>query len=905
MSKKEFDSALTDEFRKTLEQTNIINVEVDNELKKSFIAYAMAVNVSRAIPDVRDGLKPVHRRILYAMNEMGLTPDKAYKKCAAIVGDVLGKYHPHGDSSVYDALVRLAQDFSINLPLVDGHGNFGSVDGDPPAAYRYTEARMSKLALEMLRDIDKETVDFYPNFDDTRMQPTVLPAKYPNLLVNGSDGIAVGMATNIPPHNLNEVIDGAVALIDNPDITIDQLMEYIPAPDYPTGAILLGRAGVKNAYRTGRGNVILRSRCEIEEYANGTRNRIVVTELPYQVNKQKLIEYIVELVKQKRIEGIADINDESDRHGMRMVIDVKKDANPQVVLNTLYKHTDLQVSNGIILLALLDGEPKVLNLKQILEAYIKHQIEVVTRKTKYDLAKTEEREHLVKGLVIALASIDEVIELIKKSRDRQEAQARLMQSFELDDKQANAILDMRLQRLTSLEVEKLKEELAELDAIMADLRDILEKPERVLAIVRNDLLDVKNRYPSPRKTELSYDESEIDLADLVKEEDVVISMTHFGYIKRLSLEEYKAQRRGGRGVTAHKPKEEDFVEDMFVASTHARLLFFTNFGKVYRLMGYEIPEAQKTARGRAVVNLLQLADGERISAVIPLNESAEAVARRNAEKQAALEAEGGVTAETAEIADEEIADVETDESKKFVVLATRRGLIKKTAAAEFDNIRKSGKIAINLNEGDELISVQVTSGEDEIIAASHAGKCIRFAETDVRPTGRDTQGVKCMEIDEDDAVVDMISVKEGYDILTVSALGYGKRSDVNEYRLQTRGGKGVKAGVFNEQTGVLVCMKLVKEDEDVMLIADNGVVIRTRANEISRIGRDTKGVKIMKLNGGSIATVAVVPHSEEEPEEGENGENVETVEAGETANTVENVETAKNESEASGEETQE
>ena len=905
MSKKEFDSALTDEFRKTLEQTNIINVEVDNELKKSFIAYAMAVNVSRAIPDVRDGLKPVHRRILYAMNEMGLTPDKAYKKCAAIVGDVLGKYHPHGDSSVYDALVRLAQDFSINLPLVDGHGNFGSVDGDPPAAYRYTEARMSKLALEMLRDIDKETVDFYPNFDDTRMQPTVLPAKYPNLLVNGSDGIAVGMATNIPPHNLNEVIDGAVALIDNPDITIDQLMEYIPAPDYPTGAILLGRAGVKNAYRTGRGNVILRSRCEIEEYANGTRNRIVVTELPYQVNKQKLIEYIVELVKQKRIEGIADINDESDRHGMRMVIDVKKDANPQVVLNTLYKHTDLQVSNGIILLALLDGEPKVLNLKQILEAYIKHQIEVVTRKTKYDLAKTEEREHLVKGLVIALASIDEVIELIKKSRDRQEAQARLMQSFELDDKQANAILDMRLQRLTSLEVEKLKEELAELDAIMADLRDILEKPERVLAIVRNDLLDVKNRYPSPRKTELSYDESEIDLADLVKEEDVVISMTHFGYIKRLSLEEYKAQRRGGRGVTAHKPKEEDFVEDMFVASTHARLLFFTNFGKVYRLMGYEIPEAQKTARGRAVVNLLQLADGERISAVIPLNESAEAVARRNAEKQAALEAEGGVTAETAEIADEEIADAETDEGKKFVVLATRRGLIKKTAAAEFDNIRKSGKIAINLNEGDELISVQVTSGEDEIIAASHAGKCIRFAETDVRPTGRDTQGVKCMEIDEDDAVVDMISVKEGYDILTVSALGYGKRSDVNEYRLQTRGGKGVKAGVFNEQTGVLVCMKLVKEDEDVMLIADNGVVIRTRANEISRIGRDTKGVKIMKLNGGSIATVAVVPHSEEEPEEGENGENVETVEAGETANTVENVETAENESEASGEETQE
>lgn len=877
MSKKELDSALTDEFRKTLAQTNIINVEVDNELKKSFIAYAMAVNVSRAIPDVRDGLKPVHRRILYAMNEMGLTPDKAYKKCAAIVGDVLGKYHPHGDSSVYDALVRLAQDFSINLPLVDGHGNFGSVDGDPPAAYRYTEARMSKLALEMLRDIDKETVDFYPNFDDTRMQPTVLPAKYPNLLVNGSDGIAVGMATNIPPHNLNEVIDATVALIENPEITIDELMAYVPAPDYPTGALLMGRSGVKNAYRTGRGNVVLRSRCEIEEFANGTRNRIVVSELPYQVNKQKLIEYIVELVKQKRLEGIADINDESDRHGMRIVIDIKKDANPQVVLNMLYKHTDLQVSNGIILLALLDGEPKVLNLKQILQAYVKHQIEVVTRKTRYDLAKTEEREHLVKGLVIALASIDEVIALIKRSRDRQEAQANLISAFELDEKQANAILDMRLQRLTSLEVEKLKEELAELDAIMADLRDILAKPERVLAIVKNDLLDVKQRYPSPRKTELSYDESDIDIADLVKEEDVVISMTHFGYIKRISLEEYKSQRRGGRGVTAHKPKEEDFVENMFVASTHARLLFFTNFGKVYRLMGYEIPEAQKTARGRAVVNLLQLADGERISAVIPLNESAQAQAKRLAEKS--VEGEDGEVAEKASAgADETVAEnvaveVETvEDANKFVILATKRGLIKKTAAAEFDNIRKTGKIAINLNEGDELISAQVTCGGDEIIAASHSGKCIRFAEADVRATGRDTQGVKCMDIDDDDSVVDMIAVKEGYDLLTVTERGFGKRSDVADYRLQSRGGKGIKAGSFSEKTGALVCMKLVKEDEDVMLIADNGIIIRTRANEISRIGRDTKGVTVMKLDNGVVVTVAVVPHAEEEHEEPDGAE---------------------------------
>ena len=873
MAKKENDSALTAEFRKTLEQTKILNVEVDNELKKSFIAYAMAVNVSRAIPDVRDGLKPVHRRILYSMNEIGLTPDKAYKKCAAIVGDVLGKYHPHGDSPVYDALVRLAQDFSINLPLVDGHGNFGSVDGDPPAAYRYTEAKMSKLALEMLRDIDKETVDFYPNFDDTRMQPTVLPAKYPNLLVNGSDGIAVGMATNIPPHNLNEVINGTIALIENPDITVDELMEHIPAPDYPTGAIQLGRAGVKNAYRSGRGSVILRSKCNIEEFANGTRSRIIVEELPYQVNKQKLIEHIVELVKQKRLEGIANINDESDRQGMRIVIDVKKDANPQVVLNTLYKHTDLQVSNGITLLALLDGEPKILNLKQILEAYVKHQIEVVTRKTKYELAKTAEREHIVKGLVIALAAIDEVIAIIKKSRDRQEAQNNLIAEFELDLKQANAILDMRLQRLTSLEVEKLREELAELEKIMEDLRDILAKPERVLEIIKTDLQDIKERYPTPRKTEMSYDLSEIDIADLVKQEDVVISMTHLGYIKRISLEEYHSQRRGGKGVTAHKPKDEDFVENMFVSSTHDRLLFFTNFGKVYRLMGYEIPEAQKTARGRAVVNLLQLSAGERVSAVIPLNAS-ENIADMGDEFAETQESEVATTVnDTASQNNETVADGETacetadNGDNAYIVLATKRGLIKKTAVSEFDNIRKTGKIAINLNEGDELISVQVSSGHDEILVASLEGKCIRFSETDVRAMGRDTQGVRAMLISEDDAIVDMTVVKEGFDVLTISSHGFGKRSDISDYRLQTRGGKGIKAGVFNEKTGHLVSLKLVADTEDIMIIADNGIIIRTSANGISKIGRDTKGVTIMKLGESSVATVAVVPHEEERPED--------------------------------------
>ncbi len=865
MAKKEFNSVLTEEFRKTLEQTKLINIEVDNELKKSFIAYAMAVNVSRAIPDVRDGLKPVHRRILYSMNEMGLTPEKAYKKCAAIVGDVLGKYHPHGDSSVYDALVRMAQDFSINLPLVDGHGNFGSVDGDPPAAYRYTEAKMSKLAVEMLRDIDKETVDFYPNFDDTRMQPTVLPSKFPNLLVNGSDGIAVGMATNIPPHNLTEVINGTVALIENPDITIDELMEHIPAPDYPTGAIQLGRAGVKNAYRTGRGSVILRSRCEIEDFNNGTRHRIVVTELPYQVNKEKLIKYIVELVKDKRIEGIADINDESDRHGMRIVIDCKKDANPQVLLNSLYKHTELQVSNGITLLALLDGEPKILNLKQILEAYVKHQIEVVTRRTKYDLAKTEEREHIVKGLVIALSSIDEVIAVIKRSRDRQEAIANLVGSFNLSDKQAGAILDMRLQRLTSLEVEKLQAELEELDRIMADLKDILARPERILAIIKNELLELRDKYPSPRKTELSYDPSEIDIADLVKKEDVVISVTHLGYIKRLSLEEYKTQKRGGRGVTGHKPKEEDFVEDMFISSTHDRLLMFTNFGKVYRLMGYEIPEALKAARGRALVNLLPLSEGEHVSAVIPLNPTVEELPEGEDGEEVAV-------AEETEVAEESAQEDVAVDGKKYIVMATRRGLIKKTAVAQFDNIRKNGKIAINLNEGDELISVQVSSGDDEILAASYEGKCIRFSEHDVRPMGRDTQGVRCMLISDEDRLVEMTVVKEGYDVFTISANGFGKRSDIEDYRLQSRGGKGIKAGVFNDKTGRLVSLKLVKEDNDIMLIADNGIVIRTPACDISKIGRDTKGVKVMRIDGGRVVTVAVVAHQEDEKEEPIDGE---------------------------------
>lgn len=826
MAKKETSPELTEEFKKTLAMTNLIDVEVDDELKKSFIAYAMAVNVSRAIPDVRDGLKPVHRRILYSMHEMGLYSDKAYRKCARIVGDVLGKYHPHGDSAVYDALVRLAQDFTINFPLVDGHGNFGSVDGDPPAAMRYTEARMSKLAAEMLRDLDKETVDYYPTFDDTGMQPCVLPSRFPNLLVNGSDGIAVGMATNIPPHNLAEVIGAVIAQIDNPDITVDELMEYIPAPDFPTGAILMGRAGVKRAYRTGRGNYVLRSKCEIEDYTSGNiqRTRIVVSEIPYQVNKARLIENIADLVKDKRVEGISDIREESDRDGMRIVIELKKDANAQVVLNTLYKHTQLQTSNGITLLALVDGEPKVLNLKEIIHYYILHQEDVIVRRTKFDLNKAEERAHIVAGLVLALANIDEVIAIIKQSADKFVAADRLMQTFELSDKQANAILEMRLQRLTSLEVEKLQEELAELERTIADLKDILANESRVLDIIKTDLRTIGEKYPSPRKTELSFDYGEIDIEDLIEKEDIVITMTHSGYIKRQPVSEYKAQRRGGMGITAHKPKDEDFVEKLFISSTHDDILFFSNFGKVYSIKGYEIPEAQRQARGRAIVNLLQIDQNEKITAVIPLAEGTEG----------------------------------------YIAMATRGGLIKKTALEEFANIRKVGKIAIKIVGEDELISVQFTTGKDEMIIASREGKCIRFKETDVRPMGRDTQGVKAMDLAEGDYLVDMLVVKPGCEVLTITSGGYGKRSEVEDYRLQGRNGKGIKAGVFNEKTGYLVNLKVVSEDEDIMIISNNGTIIRMHVTDISKIGRNTQGVRVMRLKDGEVATVTVAPREEED-----------------------------------------
>ncbi len=816
------------DYVEALDKTSVKIVKMEEEMKKSFIAYAMAVNVSRAIPDVRDGLKPVHRRILYAMGELNLFNDKPYRKCARIVGDVLGKYHPHGDSAVYEALVRLAQDFSIRCPLVDGQGNFGSVDGDPPAAQRYTEARLSKIASEMLRDIDKNTVDVYPNFDNTLLQPVVLPSRFPNLLVNGADGIAVGMATNIPPHNLGEVIDGAIAVMENPDITVEELMKIIPAPDFPTGGIMMGRVGIRNAYKTGKGSILLRAKTEIEEHDG--RQRIIVTELPYQVNKAKLVETIAGMVKDKRLEGISDIREESDRHGMRIVFELKRDANAQVVLNSLFKQTQMQVSDGIILLALADGEPKILSLPEILKYYIAHQKEVVKRRTQFDLEKAEDRYHIIEGLVIALDNIDRVIAIIKGSEDKQSAAAALSSEFGLSDRQTNAILEMKLSRLTHLEVESLRNELHELEVTIADLKDILANPPRISQIIKSELGEIRDKYAEPRKTEICTDYSEIDIGDLIEKEDVVISMTHLGYIKRLPVSEYHTQKRGGKGVTAHKPREEDFVENMFITNTHDDLLFFSNKGKVYCIKGYEVPEAERTARGRAIVNLLQLDNGEKVTAVIPRKENSEG----------------------------------------NLFMATKNGLVKKTNLAEFQSIRKTGKIAISLLEGDELIGVDMTSGSDEILMASHEGKCIRFKEEDVRPMGREAQGVRSMKLDGDDYVVDMAVVREGLEVLTVSENGFGKRSDIEDYRLQSRAGKGIKAGVFNAKTGKLVNLKLINPGNDVMLIANNGVVIRVRANDISKIGRDTLGVRIMKFKGE--AQVVCVSESPVEAEDVDDGE---------------------------------
>lgn len=783
----------------------VMQVDIKHEMKKCYIDYAMSVIVGRALPDVRDGLKPVHRRILYSMHELGLTPDKGYRKCARIVGDVLGKYHPHGDTAVYDALVRLAQDFSIRCTLVDGHGNFGSVDGDSAAAMRYTEARMSKIALEMLRDIDKNTVDFIPNFDGEEQEPTVLPSRFPNLLVNGSAGIAVGMATNIPPHNLGEVIDGICMLIENPEATISELMTKIKGPDFPTAASILGRSGIREAYETGRGRIIVRAKSEIEEEKG--RQKIIVTEIPYQVNKAKLIENIADLVKEKKVEGISDIRDESDREGMRIVIEIKKDANANVILNQLYKHTKLQDTFGIIMLALVNNEPKILNLKEILTNYISFQEEVIRRRTRFELDKAQAREHILEGLKIALDHIDEVINLIRASRTGEIAKNGLMEKFGLSEKQAQAILDMRLQRLTGLEREKIEAELAELIKTIARLKEILEKEELVLQIIKDELIEIKRKYSDERKTSIELNTKEIDYEDLIQEHDVVITLTHSGYIKRLPVDTYTAQKRGGRGIQAMTTKENDFVENMFVTSTHNNLFFFTNSGKVYKLKAYEIPEAGRAAKGTNLVNILPISNGEVIQAVIAVKDLTE---------------------------------------HGYFIMCTKSGLIKKTSLSQFKSIRKSGLNAINLRDGDELIKVKLTHGDAEIIIITKKGYTIRFSEKDIRPMGRAATGVKAMTLREDDITVSMDIAVKDQDLLIVTENGIGKRTPVEEYAFHRRGGKGMIAYKVTERTGNVVGARVVKDDDELMLMNTSGVAIRINISDVSEQGRYASGVTLMR-----------------------------------------------------------
>ena len=858
------------------ENLNITKVAVVDEMKKSFIAYAMAVNVSRAIPDVRDGLKPVHRRILFSMHEQGYTSDKPFRKSARIVGDVLGKYHPHGDSAVYDALVRLAQPFVMRAPLIDGQGNFGSIDGDPAAAQRYTEARMSKLAGEMMRDIEKDSVDFVPNYDDTLQQPSVLPARFPNLLVNGSDGIAVGMATSIPPHNLGEVIDGVIALINNPDIEIDELMTYIKAPDFPTGGLIMGRMGVRQAYKTGHGKVIVRAKTDIED--DGNKVRIAVTEIPYQVNKAQLIVQIANLVKDKKIEGISDIREESDRQGMRIVIELKRDANPQVVLNLLFKHSQMQVSNGIIFLALVDGEPKVLNLKEMLYHYLEHQKQIIIRRTKYDLERAKEREHIIEGLVIALANIDEVIRIIKTSRERAEAMSNLCRSFELSERQANAILDMRLARLTALEVEKLQQELNDLRALIAELQSILDNPHKVVAIIAKELTEIKEKYNTVRKTEISHDIGNFDIEDLIAREDVVVSMTSQGYIKRMALSEYHQQNRGGVGITTHKSKDNDFVNRLFVANTHDNLLFFTNLGRVYSIKGYEIPEGSKTSKGRAMVNLLQFNQDEYTTAVICLPYDM-INGRRKVEYTAvdevhAVDDEGNVISQENPVYRDAIEGEGTEEyvdevsPDGYLIMVTKNGLIKKTPITEFFNIMKIGKRAISLDEGDQLIKVERSKGGEDILITSNIGKCIRFNEKNIRSLGRSARGVRAMRLPEGATLVDMCVIGSNNEVLTITSKGFGKRTDINEYRLQSRGGMGVRAGEFNDKTGDIIGLRQINAGDDILLITNNGMTIRISSNDVRKVSRTSIGVRMMKLRAGNtITSIATVEPEANEPEE--------------------------------------
>ena len=804
----------------------IIERDIEEEMRTAYIDYAMSVIVARALPDVRDGLKPVHRRILYTMHEDGLTPDKPYRKSATTVGDVLGRYHPHGDASVYDALVRLAQDFSMRYMLVDGHGNFGSIDGDPPAAYRYTEARMSKIAELMLTDIEKNTVDFMPNFDDRLQEPTVLPAQIPALLVNGSSGIAVGMATNIPPHNLTEVINGLIKIIDEDEVSDEALMEIIKGPDFPTEGLILGIEGIKEAYRTGRGKITLRAEAEIEEMT-GNRQKIVVHSLPYQVNKAKLIENMANLVKEKRLEGISEIRDESDREErVRIVIELKKDANAQVVLNQLYKNTQMQTSFGVIMLALVNGEPKILTLRQCLDYYLEHRKDVTLRRTQFELDKALARAHILEGLRIAIDNIDEVIQIIRSSYDN--AKERLMERFGLSDIQAQAILDMRLRTLQGLQREKIEEEYAELMKLIEYLREILNSEHKVFEVIKEELIKVRDKFGDDRKTKIVPAEGEINVEDLIKEEQVVIALTHFGYIKRMPIDTYKSQRRGGKGITGIATREGDFVKQIFTSSTHDLILFFSNKGKMYKLKGYEVPEAGRTAKGTAIVNLLSLDAGEKISAVIPIQNFAEG---------------------------------------KYLLMATKNGLIKKTALTEYNTERKTGLLAITLKGEDELISVKLTDGQDNVVLVTRKGLCITFDEKDVRPIGRVSQGVIGMRTAQDDEIIGMESIISGgkATLLAITENGFGKRTELDEYRVQQRGGKGVITYKITPKTGELVGVGIADDSQDVMLISDTGTIIRMHVNEISILGRSTQGVTLMRTNdGGKVVSIELVDNEDEE-----------------------------------------
>ncbi|RBW69156.1 DNA gyrase subunit A [Bacillus taeanensis] len=819
-----------------IQNPRVKEINISQEMRTSFMDYAMSVIVSRALPDVRDGLKPVHRRVLYAMNELGMTADKAYKKSARIVGEVIGKYHPHGDSAVYETMVRMAQDFNYRHMLVDGHGNFGSIDGDAAAAMRYTEARMSKISMEIVRDINKDTIDYQDNYDGSEREPIVMPARFPNLLVNGASGIAVGMATNIPPHHLGEVIDGVLALSKDADLSIPELMEYIPGPDFPTAGEILGREGIRKAYSTGRGSIIIRAKAEIQEQDNG-KTRIVVTELPYQVNKAKLIEKIAELVREKRLEGITDLRDESDRNGMRIVIELRRDVNANVLLNNLYKHTALQTSFGINLLALVDGQPKVLNLKECLYHYLEHQKVVIRRRTMYELKKAEARAHILEGLRIALDHLDEVIALIRNSQTTDIAREGLITTFSLSHEQAQAILDMRLQRLTGLERDKIENEYQELVKLIAELKAILADEEKVLEIIREELLEVKERFADERRTEITIGMNMIEDEDLIPKQNIVITMTHNGYIKRLPIDTYRIQKRGGRGVQGMGTNDGDFVEHLFTTMTHDTILFFTNKGKVYRLKGYEIPELSRTAKGIPIINLLQIEKDEYITAVIPVEEF-------------------------------------VDDWHLFFV--TKQGVTKRSTLSDFANIRKGGLIAINFREDDELIAVRLTDGDKEMIIGTKKGMAIRFHETDVRSMGRTATGVKGINLQEDDEVIGIGILEEDQDVLIVTENGYGKRTSMEEYRVQSRGGKGIRTCNITERNGNIISLNTVNTDEDLMIITVSGVVIRTSVKEISQMGRNTQGVRVIRLGDGEqVATVAKVAPEDEEDLDNEELENKE------------------------------